>query len=77
MSFVYLGIIKKHMTLLYIAIYVIGFIATAWIHGPKDAHGDDDVMGQVGVSLLWPFIIVAFVAIIPVFIVQAINELRK
>jgi heme/copper-type cytochrome/quinol oxidase subunit 2 len=65
------------MTLLYIAIYVIGFIVTAWIHGPKDAHNEDDVVGQAGVSLLWPLILVALIAMIPVFIVQAINELRK
>jgi heme/copper-type cytochrome/quinol oxidase subunit 2 len=65
------------MTLLYIAIYVIGFIATAWIHGPKDAHDEEDLGGQVGVSLLWPLLLIAIVAMIPIFIVQAINELRK
>ena len=65
------------MTLLYIAIYVIGFIATAWIHGPKDAHGEEDIVGQAGVSLLWPLIVIGLIAAIPVFIVQAINELRK
>jgi hypothetical protein len=65
------------MTLIYILIYIIGFFITAWIKGPKDASGDEDVVGQAGIALIWPILGVFFILVSLVFIVEQINKLRK
>ena len=65
------------MTLIYILIYIIGFFITAWIKGPKDASGEEDVAGQAGIALIWPILGVFLILVSPVFIVEQINKLRK
>jgi hypothetical protein len=65
------------MTLIYILIYIIGFFVTAWIKGPKDAFGEEDVAGQAGIALMWPILGVYLILVSPVFIVEQINKLRK
>jgi hypothetical protein len=65
------------MTLIYILIYIIGFFITAWIKGPKDASGEEDVAGQTGIALIWPILGVFLILVSPVFIVEQINKLRK
>jgi heme/copper-type cytochrome/quinol oxidase subunit 2 len=65
------------MTLLYIIIYIIGFLVTAWIKGPKDASGEEDVAGQTGVALLWPMLAVFLIMVSPIFLVEQLNKLRK
>ena len=65
------------MTLIYILIYIIGFFITAWIKGPKDASGEEDVAGQTGIALIWPILAVFLIIVSPVFIVEQINKLRK
>jgi len=65
------------MTLLYILIYIIGFFVTAWIKGPKDASGEEDIAGQAFIALIWPILAVFFILVSPVFIVEQMNKLRK
>lgn len=63
--------------MMYIIIYIIGFLVTAYIKGPKDAMGDEDVVGQTGIALLWPILALVFVILSPVFVVAQLNKLRK
>jgi hypothetical protein len=65
------------MTILYISIYVLGFLVTAYINGPKNAHGEEDAAGQTGVALMWPLIAVFLIMVSPIFIVQQLNKFRK
>jgi len=65
------------MILLYILIYIIGFFVTAWIKGPKDASGEEDVAGQTGIALIWPILGVFLILLSPVFIVEQMNKLKK
>ena len=65
------------MTLLYVLIYIIGFFVTAWIKGPKDASGEEDVAGQAFIALIWPILAVFLILVSPVFIVEQMNKLRK
>jgi hypothetical protein len=63
--------------MIWILVYVIGFIVTAYIRGPRDAAGEKDTAGQAGIALMWPILAVFFLMMIPVFLVQLINTLRK
>lgn len=63
--------------MIYIIIYIIGFLATAWIKGPKDASGEEDVAGQTGIALLWPILLVFLIMVSPIFLVEQLNKLRK
>lgn len=64
--------------MMYIIIYIIGFLVTAYINAPKDAMDDDnDIVGQTGIALLWPILALVFVLLTPVFIVAQLNKLRK
>jgi hypothetical protein len=65
------------MALLFIGIYIVGFILTACICGPEDADGVNDLDGQLLISLVWPVVVVGLVLLVPVFIVLIINEFRK
>jgi heme/copper-type cytochrome/quinol oxidase subunit 2 len=65
------------MTLLYIIIYIIGFLVTAWIKGPKDASGEEDVAGQTIIALMWPILAVFLIMVSPIFLVEQLNKLRK
>ena len=63
--------------MIYIIIYIIGFLVTAWIKGPKDASGEEDVAGQTGIALLWPMLAVFLIMVSPIFLVEQLNKLRK
>jgi len=65
------------MTLIYILIYIIGFFVTAWIKGPKGADGEEDIVGQTIIALMWPMLAVFLILFSPVFIVEQMNKLRK
>lgn len=63
--------------MMYIIIYIIGFLVTAYIEGPKSATDDEDVVGQTGIALLWPILALVLVLLSPVFVVAQLNKLRK
>ena len=65
------------MILIILLIYIIGFFVTVWIKGPKDASGEEDVVGQTIIALMWPMLAVFLILVSPVFIVEQINKLRK
>jgi heme/copper-type cytochrome/quinol oxidase subunit 2 len=65
------------MTLIYILIYIIGFFVTAWVRGSKDASGEEDVVGQTIIALMWPMLAIFLILVSPVFIVEQMNKLRK
>lgn len=63
--------------MLYLVIYLIGFVVTAIVVGPNDAAGRKDIVAQTVSALLWPLIATFFIIISPVFLVHLINMLRK
>jgi heme/copper-type cytochrome/quinol oxidase subunit 2 len=65
------------MALIYILIYIVGFFATAWVRGSKDASGEEDVVGQTIIALMWPMLAIFLILVSPVFIVEQMNKLRK